>query len=86
MFGGDSNKEWVMARKEAGHLGCGESGSDGLGWYSAMPDEKASMGLYDNIMTFSFAGEYSFNPGDAGTVMLCNGREYQTLYLTTAMV
>ena len=70
MFGGDNSKEWVMARKEAGHLGCGESGSDGLGWYSAMPDEKASMGLYDNIMTFSFAGEYSFNPGDAGTVML----------------
>ena len=59
-----------MARKEIGHLGCGESGSDGLGWYSAMPDEKASYGLYDNIMTFSFAGEYSFNPGDAGTVML----------------
>ena len=70
MFGGDNSKEWVMARKEAGHLGCGEPGSDGLGWYSAMPDEKAAYGLYDNTMTFTYAGEYTYNPGDAGTVML----------------
>ena len=49
---GGTSKEWMVAKDEAGHLGCGETGTDGLGWYSATANEKADMGLYDDIVTF----------------------------------
>ncbi len=65
---GDDKKEWVIAKKEEGHLGCGESGSDGLGWYSASPNEKAAMGVYDDIMTFGVDKTFVYDPGVGGTV------------------
>jgi preprotein translocase subunit SecB len=65
---GTSSKEWKIAKNEAGHLGCGESGSDGLGWYSAAPNEKVAMGLYDDVVTFANENSYTYNPGDGGTV------------------
>ncbi|MGL4519530.1 MAG: hypothetical protein ACRCUJ_07625 [Phocaeicola sp.] len=81
-FGGDESKEWVIAKEQAGHLGCGPSGSDGLEWFTAKPNEKEEFGLYENVMTFSFAGNYNFNPGAAGTVYVNTGcsifSEYNT--------
>ncbi|MGL4851717.1 MAG: hypothetical protein ACRC3Z_03575 [Phocaeicola sp.] len=83
MFGGDESKEWVIAKEEKGHLGCGPSGTDGLEWYSANANDKAGSGLYENIMTFSFAGNYNFNPGTAGTVFVNAGCSIFAEYNTT---
>lgn len=75
-MGGTDSKEWRIAKDEAGHLGCGESGTDGLGWYSAVANEKASMGLYDDILTFDKDKNYTYNPGDGGTVLVNKGVSY----------
>lgn len=70
---GGTEKQWYVASKEKGHLGCGEEGSDGQGWWSAAPDDKAAWGVYDDVMTFSADGSYTYNPGDGGTVYVNTG-------------
>lgn len=68
-----SGKEWRVASAEAGHLGCGESGSEGLGWWMAQPDEKAAKGIYDDRLIFGTDMSYSYNPGEGGTVYVNKG-------------
>ncbi len=74
------DKEWRVDYSEAGHLGCGESGSDGSNWWAAGINEKAAYGVYDNRMSFthtdadaSAEGTYYFDPGEAGTVYVNEG-------------
>lgn len=66
---------WQWDSTTKGHFGCGsinaETGqatTDGTDWWSCDPDGKANMGLYDDTLTFTEAGEYTYNPGDGGTV------------------
>lgn len=73
LMAGSESKEWRIAKDEVGHLACGESGSDGMGWYKAGVNEKASMGLYDDIVTFDVDKNYSYNPGEGGTVFVNAG-------------
>lgn len=68
-----SGKTWRIAKSEEGHLGCGESGSDGLGWFSAAPNEKEGTGLYDDEVTFTADGTYTYSPGADGLVFVNNG-------------
>lgn len=68
-----AGKEWRIASDEAGHLACGESGTDGTGWWSAAPGEKQAMGLYDDRLTFSADYGYTYNPGAGGTVFVNTG-------------
>ncbi len=70
---GGTEKQWYVASKEKGHLGCGEEGSDGQGWWSASPEDKAAWGVYDDVMTFTADGGYTYNPGDGGTVYVNTG-------------
>ena len=63
-----AGKEWRIKYDEAGHMGCGPSGTDGLGWWSAAPGDKADWGVYDDRITFSEDGTYTYNPGAGGTV------------------
>lgn len=63
-----TSKVWRIANKEVGHLGCGESGTEGLGWYAAQADEKAAFGLYDDRLTFGANMSYTYNPGEGGTM------------------
>ena len=65
---GTSSKSWVMAKDMAQHMGCGESESNPTGWWSAAPNEKDGMGLYDNVLTFSKDGTYEFDPGEDGLI------------------
>ncbi|MCD7714499.1 MAG: hypothetical protein LUI08_06210 [Prevotella sp.] len=74
------DKEWRVDYSEAGHMGCGESGSDGSNWWSAGVNEKADFGVYDNRMSFthtdadaSASGTYYFDPGASGTVYVNEG-------------
>ena len=63
-----AGKEWRIKYDEAGHMGCGPSGTDGLGWWSAAPGDNADWGVYDDRITFSEDGTYTYNPGAGGTV------------------
>lgn len=74
LTGGES-KEWKFAQDVVGHLGCGPSGTDGLEWWPAQPNEKADMGLYENRFTFTNTGAvttggYVFDPGTSGTIFV----------------
>ena len=63
-------KEWRIANKEVGHMGCGEAGTDGSGWWSAQPDDKKAFGVYDDRITFTAdtrkGGTYTYSPGEDG--------------------
>ncbi|GAB3424628.1 hypothetical protein [Niabella aquatica] len=68
LIAGKESKTWSIARKEPAHLACGPSGSDGTEWWSALPNEKADWGLYDDVLTFTNNMKYTYNPGAGGTV------------------
>lgn len=72
LTGGES-KTWAMAKDEAGHFACGESGSDGTNWWSASPNEKAAYGIYNNKLTFTSDYTYTFDPGSTGTMYVNTG-------------
>jgi hypothetical protein len=64
-------KKWHIDGETAGHLGCGEPGTNGLNWWSAGPGEKKDWGVYDNILSFTHSEEgdtYTFDPGASGTI------------------
>ena len=68
-----TGKTWRIAKEESGHLGYGETGTDGLGSYSATPNEKAGTGLYDDQLTFTADGNYTYNPGVDGLIYVNKG-------------
>lgn len=75
---GGSTKEWHINGNVKGHLGCGEPGTDGLGWWSAEPNDKAAWGVYDNKLIFTMTGEegkgaYTYDPGESGTIYVNTG-------------
>lgn len=70
---GDGTKEWRIYASKAGHLGCGEFGSDGSAWWSAGANEKVATGLYDDRITFSTDYKYTYNPGEDGMLYINNG-------------
>lgn len=67
------SRTWRINYAEAGHMGCGEPGSDGSNWWSANPNDKADWGVYDDRITFNADGEYTYNPGDGGTMYVNTG-------------
>lgn len=72
---GGGSKVWHIDGGTQGHLGCGESGTDGLNWWSAAPYDKKDWGVYDNTMTFtdnggSNTGLYTYDPGASGTIYI----------------
>ena len=76
----NESKTWHIANELQGHLGCGESGTDGLNWWSASPNDKKDWGVYDNLMTFtdnggSGTGLYTYDPGASGTIYVNTGIE-----------
>lgn len=79
---GETEKQWYVASTEQGHLGCGEPGTDGQNWWSAAPGDKAAWGVYDDVLTFTADGGYTYNPGEGGTTYVNTGctifSEYNT--------
>jgi len=72
---------WVWNSTADGHFGCGEPGSDGLNWWSAKAGEKADWSLYDDTMTFTTDGQYTYDPVD-GQVYVNKDSGYKTEYNT----
>lgn len=72
--GVDGTKSWVWNQDASGHFGCGASGSDsGTDWWSAGANSMSEAGMYDDTITFSASGEYSYNPGEGGTIYVNEG-------------
>lgn len=76
---GGTEKTWVMDAATKGHLGCGPSGSNGLDWWSANPNEKAGFSMYDDQLTFYSNGTYKFDPVD-GMIYVNADSGYETSY------
>ena len=81
-FAGSTEKVWEWNSSVAGHFGCGEPGTEGLNWWTCGANEKADWGLYDDRMTFTKDGKYTYNPGEGGMVYVNKdsgfGPEYNT--------
>ena len=81
-FAGNDQKTWEWNSTVKGHFGCGEPGTDGTNWWSCGVNEKADWGLYDDRMTFTKDGKYTYNPGEGGMVYVNKdsgfGPEYNT--------
>ena len=65
-----TGKEWRIDNKEPGHMGCGEAGTDGSGWWAAGADDKKAFGVYDDRITFTAdtrkGGSYTYQAGADG--------------------
>ena len=62
-----SSQTWEWNYTVAGHFGCGPIGGTGTEWWSAGANEKEGMSLYDDKITFTSEGKYTFDPGDGQT-------------------
>ena len=69
---GGSSKVWRIDNAVEGHQACGGSVGNPTEWWAAQPDEKKDFGMYDNRLTFTSDGAYTFDPGEAGTVYVHN--------------
>ena len=66
-------QRWQWNYEQAGHFGCGPDTSEPAAWWSAGANEKADWGIYDDIMTFTTDGKYSFDPGKDNLVYVNAG-------------
>ena len=76
---GGESQAWEWNHTVNGHFGCGPVG-DPLGWWSCEAEGKTGF-LYDDVMTFSADGQYTFNPGD-GKAYANKGSEYKVEFKT----
>lgn len=65
--------EWQWNNEVAGHFGCGPDLAGPAGWWAAGANEKADWSLYNDRMTFTAEGQYTFNPGEDGKVYVNAG-------------
>ncbi len=65
--------EWQWNNEVDKHFGCGPNLADPISWWGAGANEKADWSLYNDRMTFTADGKYSFNPGEDGKVYVNAG-------------
>ena len=78
---GGNSVDWVWNSTKDGHFGCGPVG-DPLAWWSCGANGKAGF-MYDDVMTFSADGNYTFDPGD-GQAYAKHDAEYPAGHATEA--
>lgn len=66
-------KEWRIDYAEPAHLACGDATGDGTGWWNAAANEKADWGVYDDRISFTADGTYTYDPGEGGTMYVNTG-------------
>ena len=75
-------KQWRMANKEVGHLGCGPSGTAGTEWWAAQPDDKKGTGMYDDRISFTEdhakGGTFTYDAGADGLTYVNYGTRFNT--------
>ena len=65
--------EWMWNHDVDKHFGCGPNLADPISWWGAGANEKADWSLYNDRMTFTEDGQYTFNPGEDGKVYVNAG-------------
>lgn len=65
--------EWQWNHNVDKHFGCGPNLADPISWWGAGANEKADWSLYNDVMTFTEDGQYTFNPGEDGKVYVNAG-------------
>ena len=67
---GDGSRTWRIKSEQQGHFGLGPvGGTVPTEWYGAQPDEKATVGMYDDRYIFNSDGTFTFitnNTNDEG--------------------
>ena len=89
---------WAWDSENADHFGCGPTieintpeqtsvtaDNWGKSWWAAGANEKADWSLYDDTMTFTADGQYTYNPGDGQVYVNCSSG-YKPEYLVTESV
>lgn len=56
MLTGDGTKKWRVDSSAAGQLGLGPNNTFTTDWWTAGPNEKSGLGIYDDIYTFTETG------------------------------
>lgn len=64
---------WQWNYENDGHFGCGPDINDPISWWGARANEKSDWGIYDDYMTFTADGKYSFDPGKDNLVYVNAG-------------
>lgn len=58
---GDGNRTWRIKSEQSGHFGLGPVGGNvPTEWYGAQPEEKATVGMYDDRYIFGQDGTFTF--------------------------
>ena len=74
------DKEWRIANREVGHMGCGPAGTAGMEWWSAQPNDKKDFGVYDDRITFTAdtrkGGSFAYNAGADGKTYVNVGTKW----------
>jgi len=60
---------WTWEASTSGHFGCGDSAGNPTGWWNADPNAKDGCHMYDDCMSFTADGKYTFDPVDGQTYM-----------------
>jgi len=60
MLTGGSSRTWRVKAEAAGHLGLSPADAFAPSWWSAAPDEKVGLGIYDDRMTFHIDGTFDY--------------------------
>ena len=55
---------WTWDADVNGHFGCGETLANPLGWWSGEAHCKDDASMYNDVMTFTADGKYTFDPVD----------------------
>lgn len=69
--GGANPKTWCVDSNSAGHIGVGPLSSTSPVWYSAQPNEKPGVGLYDDRYTFTL-NNFLFDMNTNGLIYIHN--------------
>lgn len=56
MLTNNGTKKWRVDKDNPGHLGVSDAAVFTPAWWAAGPDEKAGLGIYDDVYTFTAAG------------------------------
>ena len=76
------DKEWRIANREVGHMGCGPAGTGGTEWWCAQANDKKDFGVYDDRITFTAdtrkGGSYTYNAGADGMTYVNYGTAFNT--------
>ena len=76
------DKEWRIANREVGHMGCGPAGTGGTEWWCAQANDKKDFGVYDDRITFTAdtrkGGTFTYNAGADGMTYVNYGTAFNT--------